>query len=142
MRSISNTDDVIDSRSVIERIAELRQEFADALELEDGCNDVESLIERASNDDSHYMHDEAEELRALENLNGEGEARTSEWRYGVALVRDSYFEDYAMQLAEDIGAIPRDASWPANCIDWEQAARELRVDYTAIDFGDETYWMR
>lgn len=38
-------------------------------------------------------------------------------------------EDFAMQLANDIGAIDKNASWPQSCIDWEQAAKELMYDY-------------
>ena len=33
-------------------------------------------------------------------------------------------------------------AWPYTCIDWEQAARELRYDYTSVDFDDVTYWIR
>lgn len=40
--------------------------------------------------------------------------------------------DFAQQLAEDIGAISDDARWPYTCIDWDQAARELMMDYTAV----------
>ena len=49
----------------------------------------------------------------------------------VILIRDSYSEDYAQELAEDNGAISSsDASWPNTCVDWKQAARELQMDYT------------
>jgi antirestriction protein len=40
--------------------------------------------------------------------------------------------DFAQQLAEDIGAIKEDASWPYSCIDWEQATRELMMDYSSV----------
>lgn len=48
----------------------------------------------------------------------------------------------AQELAEDIGAIDSDAVWPNNCIDWERVARELQMDYTAVDFSGVTYWTR
>lgn len=38
-------------------------------------------------------------------------------------------EDFAEQLAEDLGEIDKDAHWPNNCIDWKKAARELMYDY-------------
>ena len=38
-------------------------------------------------------------------------------------------EDFAMNMAEDTGAIDASANWPMNCIDWEQAAKELMYDY-------------
>lgn len=66
----------------------------------------------------------------------------SDYWYPVTLIRDSYFEQYARDLAEDIGAIPDDAQWPCTCIDWEQAARELQQDYTTIDFDGVDYWTR
>jgi len=46
------------------------------------------------------------------------------------------------QLAEDIGAIDKDLQWPVYCIDWEQAANELRVDYSEVDYDGETYYYR
>lgn len=69
-------------------------------------------------------------------------AATSSWTYGVTLIRDSYFEDYAQQMAEDIGAINRDATWPLNHIDWEAAAEALKGDYTSAEFDGVTYWAR
>lgn len=62
--------------------------------------------------------------------------------YGATLVRDSYFEDYARELAEDCGLIQRDAHWPNDCIDWERAARELQMDYTSVEFDGVEYWVR
>jgi hypothetical protein len=52
------------------------------------------------------------------------------------------FEEYAEQLADDIGAIDRDAKWPVNCIDWEKAARELAYDYSTVTYGGTNYLIR
>jgi antirestriction protein len=41
-------------------------------------------------------------------------------------------EDYAYQLAEDLGAVPEGHSWPASYVDWQRAARDLFMDHTAI----------
>ena len=38
-------------------------------------------------------------------------------------------EDFAQSLAEDLGEIKNNVSWPYTCIDWEKAARELMYDY-------------
>lgn len=50
---------------------------------------------------------------------------------------DSAGSDYAAQLAEDIGAWDGKASWPASCIDWEAAWRELETGdgYRLHDIG-------
>ena len=43
-------------------------------------------------------------------------------------------EDFAQELADDLGVIPSEYSWPTSCIDWEQAARELFMgDYFSTD---------
>jgi antirestriction protein len=42
-------------------------------------------------------------------------------------------EDFAQQMAEDLGLIHENAGWPSYCIDWEQASSELMMDYFEID---------
>jgi len=54
----------------------------------------------------------------------------------------AYFQDYAQELAEDIGSINKDAAWPNNHIDWEAAADELLTDYTEVEIGGITYYYR
>ena len=39
-------------------------------------------------------------------------------------------EDFAQEMADQLGAVDKNASWPMNCIDWEQAASELMYDYS------------
>lgn len=117
-KEISNTDDIIDSRDVIARIEALKSER-----------------------DAAENSGEASELEALEALASKAEG-SPDWNYGVTLIRDSYFRDYAEQLADDIGAIDRNANWPVNCIDWDEAAGQLKMDYFQVDFGGVTYWIR
>ena len=38
-------------------------------------------------------------------------------------------EEFAQEQAESCGLIDNTATWPNNCIDWEQAGRELMYDY-------------
>ena len=113
--SIENTSDILDSRDIIARIDYL-----------DGTEDEE----------------EQAELKALCDLQEEAEGYSEDWRYGATLIRDSYFEDYARELAEDISAIPSDNKWPCTCIDWKEAAEELQQDYTSVEFDGVTYWVR
>jgi len=133
---IDNTADIIDSRDIIARIAHLRDDWAEA--TGDDPDDY-----ALSGDDwrAGLGEDDADELVALLELASEGES-LADWPHGETLIRDSYFEDYARELAEDIGAVASDAAWPAYCIDWQRAARELQVDYTSLDFDGVTYWAR
>jgi hypothetical protein len=119
---ISKFDDLIDIRDVIARVEELR---------DIDQPDVDELRELAS------LNDFLEECKG----NGGDEQWEGDW-YPVTCIRDSYFENYAQELAEDIGSIKEDAQWPYTCIDWEKAARELKMDYTSVEFGGITYWVR
>jgi hypothetical protein len=137
----SNASDVIDSRDIIKRIETLAGAFAaagidpDKLDPKAEDYDDQGLAE------DHPAHDYATELRNLRSLESEAED-CGDWVYGATLVRDSYFETFAQEEAESIGAIDPKASWPLGCIDWERAANELKMDYTAVDYDGETYYVR
>ena len=62
--------------------------------------------------------------------------------YGTGEIRPPFDSTKAQELAEDCGLIPDDAKWPCNCIDWEQAAEELQVDYSTVEYDGETYYYR
>ena len=112
--AITTNEDIIDSREVIERIAWLELDTDE---------------------------DDQEELTALLDLQEQAEGY-SDWPHGATLIRDTYFESYAQELAEDIGALNDTDQWPNYCIDWERAARELQYDYTSVEFDGVTYWIR
>lgn len=38
-------------------------------------------------------------------------------------------EDFAQELADDLGLVPDEQPWPLSYIDWERAARDLFMDY-------------
>lgn len=58
------------------------------------------------------------------------------------MIPDEDFEDYAQELAEDTGMISRETQWPLTCIDWEQASRELKMDYSSVEVDGTEYWFR
>lgn len=133
---ISNNENSIDVRDIIARVEQLRDER-------------EEYNDRMGDPNAWDMVDdgEPEELAGLESLLGElaGSGGDEEWGgewYPVTLIRDSYFEEYAQELAEDIGAIDANAAWPNNCIDWCKAVRELQYDYSTVEFDAVTYWYR
>jgi hypothetical protein len=208
MTDISNSDDTIDSRDVIERIEELEalrkpwvagwnmpgcmpdsdpaifETFEDARDyivsaLENAVDDVTEANEGVINPDQinalidarkrweaiesegehgetvgnwHYwikagvaqaFEDAAdfEELTALQALASEAEDYSEDWQYGATLIRDSSFTDYAQELCEDIGYLPKDfPAWIE--IDWKATARNIQQDYTSVEFDGVTYWVR
>lgn len=138
MKEITNSDDVIDSRDVIARIEELE---AEREALAEAMAEAREALDTATEALQDWDDDNGAELAALKALAEKGEG-WADWPHGETLIRDSYFEDYARELADDCGMIPDGPGWPCNCIDWEKAARELQYDYSTVDFDGVTYWIR
>ena len=151
---INNSMGIIDGRDMVEKVEELQEEI-DTIE-----EDIEGLKEHIDyiEEDEDIEEDTKEEQRELKEHNdrlielkeeitvfqdvvkeADGYSGFSD---GESLIRDTYFVEYAQELAEECGLINDDAQWPATCIDWEQAARELQYDYSGIYFDNVLYWMR
>lgn len=81
--------------------------------------------------------DEYQELVRLRDALGECEMRD-----GVTLIEASSFVSYAKEYADNIGAVDSSLGWPCSCIDWEQAADELRVDFMDITYDGVDYLYR
>ena len=114
-------DDVIDSR-----------------ELQDLLEDAEDRL--ADHEDGSPLTDEelAETTRMVETLRRVVDEVGSEWVHGVTLIAEDYFVEYAKDLLDDIGEIPRNL--PSYIvIDWKQTADNLRVDYAEVEIEGFTY---
>lgn len=129
-RDISNRDDIIDSRDIVARVEELEGERA-AIPEDDAAGADE------------WDDDNGEELKTLrelvEEINNYAGDNADD---GVTLIRADYFEQYARELADDLGLMKAKEEWPYTCIDWEQAANELLQDYTSVSWGGVDYWLR
>lgn len=150
MSGISKYDDIIDTRAAQKAIDDLlpfKIEVNDQGDYDDEFATIEEamahldalpLAERPGLTVTEY-EDESEELRDLLALKDQ----VDEWASGATLIADSHFRDYAEEYAEEIhGEAVRNASWPFDHIDWDAAAEELQMDYTEVDFGGQTYWVR
>lgn len=119
------TADIIDVRDIIARIEELENNEPDSEDAKWAqCDEYAKLTD------------------ILEELKGSG--GDEQWRgdwYPLTLIRDSYFVDYARELCEDIGDIPRNLASYIE-IDWDATARNIRMDYSSIDIDGVTYWYR
>lgn len=149
---------ILDTRDLYKRQQELQSDLAD---LEDELLDAKNYVEEAVEDgERHFAGCDCElceelqrcedalrdwkeeyedELKELDDLELEV---GREWRHGETLIDVDDFEEYAEQLAEDIGAIDRNQSWPHSCIDWKQAARELSQDYSVCTYEGLDYYYR
>jgi hypothetical protein len=169
MADVDNSADILDSRDIIARIRELEDARDTAL---DSAKELQERITELSNKSeltiteadelatlqsslwqdedgetlyqvsSDWDEETACELQILLSVQEQAEGYT-DWSHGCALIRDSYFEDYARSVADDIhGRGMRDQEWPFTHIDWEGAAEALQSDYTSIYYDGVTYWIQ
>ena len=154
-------DNILDSRDVIRRYEELKSDAEDMYEaeierlVEELCDDETSDEEREKLELSFRNKLPLDEFVDLEAVRGEvyaedyikyrdfveeAEDEVIDWSYGATLIHDEYFETYAEELANDLYDI--EDHWPYTCIDWEQAAEELKQDYSQIEWDGNTYYYR
>ena len=117
MANIDNSQDVIDSLDIIERIEELRR-------MEVGDN---------------MSEDETSELATLETLSNECSGYSSDWEYGETLIRRSYFEQYMDEMVADCYEMPKDLpSFMTITLDYYA----LEQDYASVDYDGVEYLIR
>ena len=171
MKTISNTDNIIDSRGIIERIDELTGDFQalvddiEAAETDEErgtafddlatwlighteiAPDLEALDGITFDDVSDWAEsDDAHELKALLALADEAEC-SPDWSYGETLIHEDYFTEYIEELINDCYELPKgfnfgDWPWCHMTIDYEAAADEAKQDYTEVNFDGATYYIR
>ena len=127
--TVSNWDDIVDSRAVVARVEELQ-------------GDLE-----AAKDDPHPSdYADAQELEQLEALLEElrtvgGDSPED----GMTLVRETYWVDYVKEMYLDCMEpeqvkLMEDLPWKH--IDWPQVAEDLRSDYTIVTWDGVDFYVR
>ena len=170
MKTISNTDNVIGSRDIIERIEELSGDFqalVDAIEASETDADRETALSELAtwlighteivpdlealdgitfDDVSDWAEsDDAHELKALLALADEADC-SPDWSYGETLIHEDYFTDYIEELINDCYELPKefnsgDWPWCHMTLDYEAAADEAKQDYIEVTFDGQTYYI-
>lgn len=159
MSNVSSNDNFIDPRDVASEAADYESDIEtkqeEIEETEEEINDLEVEIEDSEDDDVTDLEDKLADLRlTLANLNCEKDELEEEsqsimelnsdcedYARGESLINEDYWVTYVQQMAEDIDGI-NTSNWPYNCIDWEQAATDLAMDYTTITFEGQDFYIR
>ena len=110
MNIITNTDDVIDSRDILDYIEENK---------DDRDFELENFVKKFRAEHSDYD-------KALEDL-----------EFGVTFIRDSYFEDYMWDYFLQFNQVDEALEC---YIDIEAFARDQQYDYERISFDGVEYW--
>lgn len=127
--------DYLTLREVRERIDELESERDDFIE---DFLDNEEHSSQEEADEAWLGTDEWDELDSLQSFAAEIENYVDE---SETLIHEDSFKEHAQQLADDIHDM-NDNCWPFTCIDWDQAADELKMDYSSAELDGETYYYR
>ena len=112
---------------------------ADLIDVRDLIDAVVEAEEAAENGDADALRAYSAILAELRGYGGDEQFR-GDW-YPGTLIHDRYFADYARELVEDCGDLPRDLPHYIE-VDWEATARNIRSDYSCIDIDGQTYWYR
>lgn len=135
-------DKYIYAKDLIERYDELQSELDD---LQEAIEETREELTTAIEDGTDHEEEQDRVIVAEEKL-ADWENREEfdslkeiidEINRDTTLIREDLFPKYAQELAQQTG-VDLD-SWPATCIDWDQAADELKSDYTCIEFAGESY---
>lgn len=148
--TISNKEDLLDSRDIIDRIEELAKIQIKAFNEQQSIEGDDDLqIDEDDYNDKHFrewlnqgadLEDDRSELIALLALNDECEC-LSDWKYGETLIHASYWVDYVYDLLRDCGDLPKDIPHYIE-IDWDATANNIEQDYMRVDFDGEEYLIR
>lgn len=118
----NGSDNVIDSRDIIERI-----------------EDLESREDYPEDEEDSLDAEEREELCILREIQDNA---SSEWFYGETLIHENYFVDYIREFVQEVGYLPDNMpEWLTNNLDWDGIANDLQSDYRDVDLNGETYWV-
>ena len=108
----NNSDDVIDSRDIL-----------DYIEKHEDDEDFKEEVEALQKVVNEYCDEYDEGLKDLE--------------FGVTFIRDSYFEDYMWDFFLEVNQIDE----ALECyIDIEAFARDQQYNYDTVDFDGIEYW--
>ena len=158
MTSISNSDDIINSKELMSEIEELESELdekeGEIAEIEEEIENLKENEDMTSEEMDEVIGLEEDllklkkelqiikdELEELQDFNDEFEGYCPDWQYGVAIIRESYIDVYLKDELEDCRYIPKDfPDWIE--IDWDATFDNMKADWTEGEFDGITYYAR
>lgn len=125
------------------------EQFIDSRDMEKAIDALEERAdwepddEQTADDNPNPLDDD--ETALLKTLHEVRDSCGCEWRYGVTYIRESEWEDYCRELADDCGYTgtgKQDDNPLLNYIDWEGWAEAVRQDYSSIEIDGTTFYYR
>lgn len=130
-------DDIVRTEDIQNRIYELEDELTTF--LDDTCESA-GIDEEHDNYDT--LREETTEVWEKQTPEGAEYRELSDLIQEVGkadyLIHDSHFEDYVEELLRDCGDVPDKLPWYV-VIDWEATAKNIRGDYSELEWDGHTY---
>ena len=111
-------------------------QFSNTSEVEERYNNLLETISSDTADDNDIY-----EFAKLWSFRKDLKDYCLDYRYGEPLVNDDQWADHAQTIVEECYDIDT-TTFPGDCIDWNEVANRLQDDYTALEYGATTYWVR
>lgn len=139
---------ILDSRDLEQELADLLEQFEDWRsnltdeEIHKLAETLQIEVSELTDEDFRleWNSSDGERIAEIQKLKDE----IFNWNDGVTFIKDSYFEEFAEDEADQLGYFQNcdKNAWPYNCIDWGEAASQLQYDYSSVEFDGLTYWYR
>lgn len=131
---LKNIDDLPANVAFSSSLSDQVNGLLDAIEEREKNNRAQKGDDYPTTEDLMQEFDIAEDLKdaviAYLNITEANDLRDFNEAYAGEFGSD---EEFAENMANEIGAINNDLFWPRNCIDWTRAARELMLNYSEED---------
>lgn len=144
MNDIEWGDDRILSTDIINRVDELQDELDQLVDNVDNVDKDEDPdgYAWAQSELAMFNTEYLDELNTLKEACEQG-SMCSGWWQGVWLINDEVFEDYARGVIDESIDSKLFDGWPNRYLsmDYEQAANDMKADYSVIEVGSYTYYV-
>lgn len=107
-------------------------------DIDNRINELKKTIRESQQEGDDPFDDDVEECDALRRFRAEVERVTGFDFDAATLVPGSMFGEHAQDYAESVA----DIDFLSPFVDWERFADSLKSDYTALDFGDDTVYVK
>lgn len=140
--------DTIYSTDLTEEKNDLQQAILDSFlenfpQYEDMTTTFEDILfeEEEIQDWKEVWLDELVAISEIEKL--EDDIYSTEWEHGLELIEEDNFTEYCEDLVKDCGELPQELPhYIQDNINWEGVAKDLKVDYSEVNFRGLTYLYR
>ena len=136
----------IDTRDLIERRDELKQQILDSFleTFEHYAEDTDTFEDIRLDEEEleSWRENWEDELTEIEEID-EIESEVTDFKYGECLIDESDFTEYCEELVEELGYLQHPIPpFIKDNIDWEGVAADLSADYINVDYQGVTYLVR